>query len=75
MKNENLLTVKGKFVPMHAMNAHGGAEVQLYLFLFTALDRGALLPKMNSPVPKKRKDCVLPAASMDIFEMTKISCP
>jgi len=26
-------------------------------------------------VPKERKDGMHPAASMDIFEMTKMSCP
>lgn len=70
--------MKGKFVLVHAMNPYGGAEVQLYLFLLAELDGDARLlysQKMDSPVPKEKKDGVLPADSMDTFEMTKISCP
>ena len=77
MINEHPLTMKGKFVPMYAMNAYGGADAALLILIHSTRQRclAALLPKMNSPVPKERKDGVLRAASKDIFEMTKISCP
>jgi hypothetical protein len=54
--------VKGKFVSMHAMNAYvwGSRGTAALILIHSTRQKclAALLPKMDSPVPKEKKDGV-----------------
>lgn len=67
-------TPQNKVVPVYSIKAYGKVEVYFHSFLSLALGEGSQL-NYAAPSTLWQQCCGGPCASLDIFEMRKISYP
>jgi hypothetical protein len=75
--NSNIKIKKSNYVPVYAMKAYRGVEVQIHSFLVLALDgdeRTTALPRDRTPLPITQEDRWAPTAGPTVFEEKNISC-